>query len=74
MPREPKGKQQELAEEEMESSGEASGESVADTAIKHSSIPGFSAVQVHGINNMTNQMTTMMTAKIDSQDRRFGAK
>ena len=61
-------------EDTGEASGESSGELVPSTAIMHSSIPGFSAVQVHKINNMTNQMTVMMDAKIDIQNRRFEAK
>ena len=81
MPREPgKGKQPSVEPADREegigegSSGETSGELVPSTAIMHSSIPGFSAVQVHKINNMTNQMTVMMDAKIDIQNRRFEAK
>ena len=73
MPREPKGKQP-MEPADREEDTESSGEPVPDTAMKHSSIPGFSPVQVHNPNNMTDQMTAMMAAKIDSQDPRFEAR
>ena len=53
------------------SSGEMNGELVPSTATKHSSIPGFSAVQVHGVNSVIYQMTTMMDVKIQAQNQRF---
>ena len=78
MPREQtKGKQPSVEPEEdigEGSSGETSGELVPSTAIRHSSIPGFSAVQVHGVNSMINQMTTMMDVKIQAQSQRFEAQ
>ena len=84
MPRpHPKGKQPsvepaEPAEYEEDvgegASGEIGGELVPTKTIKQPSIPEFSAEQVHRINSMQVQMTTMMDAKIDMQDRRFAAK
>ena len=46
------------------SSGELSGELVPSTAIKYSSIPGFSVVQVYRVNSVINQMTSIMDVKI----------
>ena len=67
---EPAGREEVISEEP---SGGMSGELVPSTAIKHSSIPGFSAVQVHRVNSVINQMTTMMDVKIQPQNQRFEA-
>ena len=55
------------------SCGEIGGELVLSAGIKQSSIPGFSQEQVNGINGVLAQMTAMMDAKLEAQNRQFQA-
>ena len=71
MPREhSKGKQPSVEPADFEeedagegTSGEISRELVSSTVIKHLSVPGFLAVQVHKVNSMISRTMIMMDIK-----------
>lgn len=50
-------------------SGEGGGDIVPSTAIRRTSIPGFSSQQVHDINGLMVRMTAMTNVKLEAQSR-----